>query len=191
MKSGAEKVLSGGIKLTPPSKGHKPNGPHGRAAVHALGRTKTTGNFKKIEAAKGKGAAIDAYPNLLSGGLLIGINGLIDRIRGKSPEDAAKLAELVQKYQDDALAADQSALAAVNATMQAETKSEHWAQWMWRPTVGFTFCAVLVNNYIVIPYFPSAHTILVPGEVWNSILVILGAASALRGYQKVVATKSQ
>lgn len=53
------------MKLNPPSKGHKPEGAHGRAAVHALGRTKTTGNFKKIEAAKGKGAAIGAYQNAL------------------------------------------------------------------------------------------------------------------------------
>ena len=59
------KALSGGIKLTPPSKGHAPKGAHGRAAVRVLGRTKTTGNFAKIEAAKGKGAAIAAYQNAL------------------------------------------------------------------------------------------------------------------------------
>lgn len=53
------------VHLTPKSEGHKPKGAHGRAAVHALGRTKTTGNFKKIEAAKGKGAAIAAYQNAL------------------------------------------------------------------------------------------------------------------------------
>lgn len=53
------------MKLNPPSKGHAPTGAHGRAAVHALGRTKTTGNFKKIEASKGKGAAIGAYQNAL------------------------------------------------------------------------------------------------------------------------------
>ena len=53
------------VDLTPVSKGHKPNGAHGRAAVKALGRTKTTGNFKKIEAAHGKGAAIAAYQNAL------------------------------------------------------------------------------------------------------------------------------
>lgn len=51
--------------LTPPGRGHKPKGAHGKAAVHALGRTKTTGNFKKIEAKKGKGAAIAAYQNAL------------------------------------------------------------------------------------------------------------------------------
>lgn len=55
----------GKLKLNPPSKGHKPKGAHGRAAVKALGRTKTTGNFKKIEKAKGKGAAIAAYQNAL------------------------------------------------------------------------------------------------------------------------------
>ncbi len=51
--------------LSSPSKGRTPSGPHGRAAVHALGRTKTTGNFARIEAAKGKGAAIAAYQNAL------------------------------------------------------------------------------------------------------------------------------
>lgn len=53
------------VHLTPKSEGHKPKGAHGRAAVAALGRTKTTGNFKKIEAARGKGAAVAAYQNAL------------------------------------------------------------------------------------------------------------------------------
>lgn len=54
-----------GMKMTPVSQGHAPKGAHGRAAVAAIGRTKTTGNFKKIEAAEGKGAAINAYQNKL------------------------------------------------------------------------------------------------------------------------------
>lgn len=58
-KSKANKKL----KLVSPSEGHKPKGAHGRAAVAQLGRTKTTGNFKKIEKAKGKGAAIMAFQN--------------------------------------------------------------------------------------------------------------------------------
>ena len=49
------------LKMTPVSKGHKPKGAHGMAAVKAIGRTKTTGNFKKIQAKFGKGAAIHAY----------------------------------------------------------------------------------------------------------------------------------
>jgi hypothetical protein len=54
------------LKMTPVSQGRKPSGAHGRAAVGALGRTKTTGNFAKIAAAKGKGAAIAAYQNKLA-----------------------------------------------------------------------------------------------------------------------------
>jgi hypothetical protein len=61
----AHSLGSGLSGLVKPGKGHAPKGPHGRAAVHALGRTKTTGNFKRIEKAKGKGAAISAYQNAL------------------------------------------------------------------------------------------------------------------------------
>lgn len=57
------KVLSGGVKLVPPSQGHKPKNARAAAAVRQLGRTKVTGNFKRIEAAKGKGAAIAAFQN--------------------------------------------------------------------------------------------------------------------------------
>ena len=56
------KALSG---LKSPGEGHKPKNAHAAAAVHALGRTKVTGNFAKIEKAKGKGAAIASYQNAL------------------------------------------------------------------------------------------------------------------------------
>lgn len=40
--------------------------PQGKGIVKALGQKGTTGNFKKIEAAKGKGAAIGALQNKLA-----------------------------------------------------------------------------------------------------------------------------
>jgi hypothetical protein len=40
--------------------------PHGRGIVKALGQKRTTGNFKKIAKAKGKGAAIGALQNKLA-----------------------------------------------------------------------------------------------------------------------------
>jgi len=40
--------------------------PQGKGIVKALGQKGTTGNFKKIEAAKGKGAAIGALMNKLA-----------------------------------------------------------------------------------------------------------------------------
>lgn len=58
-----KETIKGGVKL--PNKSMTPKGAHGRAAVRAIGQTKTTGNFKAIEKAKGKGAAIAAYQNKL------------------------------------------------------------------------------------------------------------------------------
>ena len=72
----------------------------------------------------------------------------------------------------------------VNTTMQAESKSEHWAQWIWRPIVGFTFCAVLINNYILLPYFNFAKQIVVPDQVWYAFLAILGVSAAGRSVEK-------
>ena len=52
--------------LKSPSEGHKPAGAHGRAAVHALGRSRTTGNFATIAKKAGKGVAIHAYQAVLA-----------------------------------------------------------------------------------------------------------------------------
>ncbi len=40
--------------------------PQGKGIVKALGQKSTTGNFKKIEKARGKGAAIGALQNKLN-----------------------------------------------------------------------------------------------------------------------------
>ena len=51
------------LHLVSASKGHKPKNARAKAAVAQLGRKKVTGNFKRIEAAKGKGAAVAAFQN--------------------------------------------------------------------------------------------------------------------------------
>jgi hypothetical protein len=78
-------------------------------------------------------------------------------------------------------------VSAINATMQAEAKSEHWMQWSWRPTFGFTGAGVLVNNYILLPYLKpfGIVPIEVPSEVWLMIMAVLGVAAWTRGKQKM------
>jgi len=88
--------------------------------------------------------------------------------------------ELTQKQ----LETDAKAIESVNATMRAEAKSDKWWQSAWRPTVGFTFSAVIINNYILMPYFTWVHAVDIPQGVWNSILVVLGAAAATRGVER-------
>ena len=62
-----KKKPQGKIKLVPVSKGHAPKGARGGAAVKALGRTKTTGNFKRIEAANNKALNLPEVKTALAG----------------------------------------------------------------------------------------------------------------------------
>jgi hypothetical protein len=82
-------------------------------------------------------------------------------------------------------------LTAINATMQAEAKSEHWAQWLWRPLVGFSFVGVVANNFILLPYFQAwLKPVPIPSEVWYAWLAILGVSAGFRGMTKWQETKN-
>lgn len=74
-------------------------------------------------------------------------------------------------------------LETVNQTIREEGKSEHWMVWSWRPSIGFTFCGIIVYNYIIAPAL-GLEKVDIPGEVWSAMLVILGAASAGRSFEK-------
>lgn len=97
----------------------------------------------------------------------------------KALELDAAIAQAVAKYEAETLAA-------INATMQAESKSEHVMQWAWRPTFGFTACSILVNNYVLLPYLSKFGIvpIAVPSEVWIMIMAVLGVAAWTRGRDK-------
>jgi len=106
------------------------------------------------------------------------------------PETKIKVQQALFDYQVKIEELHAREMETINATMQAEAKSEHWAQWLWRPTIGFSFSAVIVNNYILMPYFSKLVVpIVIPDNVWTAMLVILGAAAATRGWQKVEETK--
>lgn len=85
----------------------------------------------------------------------------------------------------------QAQMETINQTMRAEAASEHWAQWLWRPCVGFTFCAMIINNYILIPYFAKYGMIpiIIPEGIWSAILVVLGVSAGTRGVEKIMKNK--
>ena len=104
--------------------------------------------------------------------------------------DPTKIVELEAELAKATIEYQSIALQAVNATMQAESKSEHWPQWSWRPAIGFTACGILVNNYILLPYFGPLGIvpIVVPSEVWVMIMAVLGVAAWTRGQEKIART---
>lgn len=108
---------------------------------------------------------------------------LID-VGGKFIPDEKNRLEFESKVMEYASRQQES----VNATMREESRSEHWVQYTWRPFVGFTFIGIILNNYVLIPYaaaFGLAIQIIdIPAGIWDSMLVILGAAAATRGLEK-------
>lgn len=101
--------------------------------------------------------------------------------------DPTKVIELEASLEQASLTFQASVIASVNATMQAEAKSEHWIQWSWRPMFGYTACAILVNNYILLPYLQHVGItpISVPSEVWLMIMAVLGVAAWTRGQSQI------
>jgi hypothetical protein len=113
------------------------------------------------------------------------INSVVDKAVPDADKRIALKAELAAQLAKGEFDLEMASINAVNATMQAEAKSEHWMQWAWRPTIGFTFAAVIINNFILLPYISGLVPLLIPGEVWSAMLVILGASAATRGWEKV------
>lgn len=90
------------------------------------------------------------------------------------------LQTLVVQAEANRIAADTSAIMAVNATMQAEAKSDHWPTYSWRPFVGFVFGTMFLGVYFVLPLLKMPVP-TVPTEAWIAIGGILGVASWFRG----------
>lgn len=108
-----------------------------------------------------------------------------------NPDAAVKLAQiekdrqvdlqqLVVQAEQNRLAADTAAIQAVNNTMIAETKAEHWASWLWRPFLGFTLGIMLFGTYFVLPLLHLPVPVI-PEYVWALYASILGVASWFRG----------
>lgn len=105
-------------------------------------------------------------------------------VQDKAREFQMKNREMLLDYRARMYESETKRLEAVNATMQSESKSEHWAQWLWRPFNGFVLGTLVLGDYFVLPLLkiPSPY---VPPEVWMALGAILGVASWHRGKAKV------
>jgi hypothetical protein len=93
------------------------------------------------------------------------------------------LEEIAARLEEGSNRVEIAALQAVNQTMQAESKSEHWMQWAWRPFVGFIFGITFVGVYFVLPLAKIVPP-EIPANAWLMIGAVLGVASWHRGAQK-------
>lgn len=95
-------------------------------------------------------------------------------------DNRVKLQQMAFTHADNVIAAETAQIQAVNATMQAETKAEHWWSSGWRPYCGFVFGTTFFGVYFVLPLMklpvPS-----IPFEAWAALGAVLGVASWFRG----------
>lgn len=110
---------------------------------------------------------------------------------GAFKADPTKVAELLQALELAQVQLQANVIASVNATMQAEAKSEHWIQWTWRPVGAFIFYFLVIHNYVLASYFATYGLARfdVPEQVWYAFLALLGVAAYTRGQVQIEATK--
>jgi hypothetical protein len=118
-------------------------------------------------------------PDAVSQALTINPDAAV-KLRQIESDERVKLQQLVMTHADNVLASDTATIQAVNATMQAEAKAEHWPTYTWRPFCGFVFGVSFFGVYFVLPLMrlpvPS-----IPFEAWAALGAILGVASWFRG----------
>lgn len=136
----------------------------------------------------------DKIKNFLTGGasvLVEKIGDAIDKnITSKEERETLKneALKIINEHKAKVLEAETKRLEAVNQTMQAESKSEHFLQWSWRPLVGYCFIAICFNNYILLPYLHKYGVvpIEIPSDIQLAFMAILGVSAYWRGKQKAV-----
>ena len=153
------------------------------------------GFFEKI--VDGVKIVAPTVANIALPGSGIVIEKLMRKVTGDNASEIEILAEQIEndpklflELQREAMAHEVSMaqveaakLATVNATMQAESKSEHWPQYSWRPFNGFTFPLSVLLIYFVLP-IAGKLVPDVPYWVWAGWLSILGVATWDRGKEK-------
>jgi hypothetical protein len=118
------------------------------------------------------------------------VGGVVDVLKStgviNDPEMELKAKQALMDFETKVDENASKALETINSTMREEAKSEHWMQWAWRPTVGFTFSGVIVNNFILLPYLKKFGLVPIdiPGDIWTTMLVVLGVAAGTRGWEK-------
>lgn len=139
------------------------------------------------------GGAIGAAVGSLFGVESDDPEAIIEAIAG-DPEARAKLLEfqLAQQVELRKLAVQQAeiesaermnTISEVNKTMRAESKSEHWMQYSWRPFNGFMLPISIILIYFWLPLIGKTVPD-VPQWIWILWVSVLGVATYGRNQTK-------
>ena len=112
--------------------------------------------------------------------------GIREAVTGEKIADPSLKLALLKEIQD----AESKMMEAQAKTIVAEATSEHWLVASWRPITMLSFVAIIVNNYIFVPYFNLLGIPVVildiPPDMWTLLQLGLGGYIAGRSGEKMV-----
>ena len=103
------------------------------------------------------------------------------KLRQIESDQIVKLRDLAVTDAANSLNAETARLAAVNATMQTEDKSDHWPTYTWRPFIGFCvgFNTAVASILVLAVYGPIMFGVKTAAEALPTLPTVLGALAAL------------
>jgi hypothetical protein len=113
------------------------------------------------------------------------LSGVLDRIF----PDPIKKAEVQGQIMTELLKVDAATFESQIKPLLAEL-SGNWLQRSWRPILMLSIVAVVVNNYIIYPYFSlfgiQAVVLELPDKLWSLMEIGVGGYIVGRSAEKVI-----
>ena len=107
-----------------------------------------------------------------------GIGGLATDIREAIKGKEIDPVKLIDTY----LEIEKLKASVINTEMQG-----NWLQRSWRPILMLSLVLIIINNYLLFPYFPESLTMLdLPDKLWNLLTIGVGGYVAGRSIEKAV-----
>lgn len=102
----------------------------------------------------------------------------------KKLEAQTELARIEASLQTKVMEVDMEWVKAQADVIKSEANSKSWMARNWRPSLMFTFIAIIGFNYLVVPIF-SLTAIPVPTEMWELLKIGMGGYVIGRSAEKI------
>ena len=106
------------------------------------------------------------------------VNGVVNKYLPASmgEKEKAEMQIEINKLMIEEEKVLQSQMETINQTMREEAKSDKFIVYSWRPLVGYCFITLILNNFVLLPYFASygLQPIVIPDGIWTAMLIVLG-----------------
>jgi hypothetical protein len=120
------------------------------------------------------------------------ISGPIEKIIDKVAPDAGMAEELKHQARMELLTNGHEIQQSAASIIQAEAKSEHWLTANWRPVLMLAITAILINNFILAPYFEwiigESVVLPLPDGLWDLLTLGVGGYIVGRSGEKITKT---